>query len=73
MDITLTSSEEAMFTDLAIDQESVEETCHRILAPMVAKHAEVRLSRLADMYRSLSPNDQLEAIAVLKQWQASKQ
>jgi hypothetical protein len=73
MTITLTASEEAMFNDLKEDQESTEDSFHRIIAPMVAKHAEVRLQRLADTYRALSPDDQLEAIEVLKEWQASKQ
>ena len=61
-----------MLTDLAEPLETVEDTLHRILGPMVQKHGETRLQRLADSYRKLSPELQLEAIIVLKQWQASK-
>lgn len=73
MTITLTPSEEAMFTDLKVGQETVEIVVHRILRPMVEKHAEARLSKLADEYRKLSPELQLEALEVLRTWQASKQ
>jgi hypothetical protein len=72
MQITLTSAELALFSESVQGNESVEQAFHRILSPMIAKHSEARLSRLADLYRGLSQEDQLEALAVLKQWQSSK-
>jgi hypothetical protein len=72
MTIELTLPEEAMFNDLRIDKETVETVFHRVLRPMVEKHAESRLQRLADEYRALTPDLQLEALAVLKTWKESK-
>jgi hypothetical protein len=72
MTIELTLPEEAMFNDLRIDKETVEVVFHRVLRPMVEKHAESRLQRLADEYRALTPDLQLEALAVLKTWKESK-
>lgn len=72
MTVTLTAAEKAMLADLAQENEQLENVLHRILAPMLAKHGEARLQRLADEYRLLTPDLQIEAIAVLKEWQASK-
>ena len=52
--------------------ETVEAVLHRILKPIVEKHGESRLQKLADMYRNLTPTDQIEAIKLLRDWQLSK-
>jgi hypothetical protein len=72
MTITLTSIEIATLTGLIQDAETVEDVLHKLLLPHVQKHAESRLQTLADSYRALSPEDQIEVLGVLKAWQDSK-
>ncbi len=59
MDITLTDTEAAALALLQQDQESPEDTLHRILLPFVAEAGEKGLQTLADTYRALSAADQL--------------
>lgn len=72
MDITLTAVELSMLNDLKAGNETIEDAFHHLFAPMLARHAEARLQRLADLYRALTPDLQLEALGVLKTWQDSK-
>lgn len=73
MEITLTLSPvEADALALAFPDLAPEAALHALLAPTVAKTSEVRLQRLATLYRALSPADQLEANQVLVQWQTTK-
>lgn len=72
MDITLTNAELGMVLDAKIGVETVEETFHRLMLPLVVKAGDQRLQKLAEAYRSLTPDLQLEAIQVLKDWQASR-
>jgi len=62
-----------MLSVLKVGLETPEDTFHRIIAPMVMKTAESRLQILAEEYRKLTPDLQLEALQVLKDWKASKQ
>ena len=72
MDITLTIPEESMLADLREDAETVTDVFHRLMKPFLEKHADVRLNKLADEYRRLTPELQVEALVVLRTWQESK-
>ncbi len=61
-----------MLSDMRVGNEPVEDVFHRLMVPMVNKHGEVRLQRLADEYRLLTADLQTEALAMLKQWKANK-
>lgn len=73
MDITVTLSPveldalQLLYPDLTPDV-----AIHRTLLPLVDRTSEVRLQRLATLYRALSAEDQLEATTVLGVWRESK-
>jgi hypothetical protein len=54
------------------ESESLEHVIHRLLAPIVSKDSEARLSVLADQYRALTPDLQAEVVQMLRGWLASK-
>lgn len=70
--LTLTSAEEAMYKAQKLADETVEQTFHRLNVPALEKFSETRLQTLANTYRALSADDQLEALALLGQWYAQK-
>lgn len=72
MIITLTAPELAMLSDMIQGDQTIEDVIHSLLAPLVLKHSETRLQVLAELYRQLTPEDRVEAIELLKQWQISK-
>lgn len=72
MDITLTDVEVNVLTELQLEDEKVEDVLHRLLHPMVEKQSEARLQTLANQYRLLTPELQIEVIKLLREWQASK-
>lgn len=72
MDITLTNAEVGMLTNFRVGTETVEDSLHRLLLPFVGKFADARLQILADEYRKLTPELQIEALQVLKTWKASR-
>lgn len=72
MDITLTDAEVFALIDLADEKETPEDTLHRLLSPHVAKTADVRLQRMANEYRNMTAEDQVEVFRVLEAWKASK-
>lgn len=72
MIVQLTDTETSMLTDFRSGAETVEDALHRLLLPFVAKYADARLQRLADEYRKLTPELQIEALRVLQVWKSSK-
>jgi hypothetical protein len=76
MDLTLTLSaaEVAMLEARRKDADAdLGAVVHAILAPIVAKDSEARLGTLADQYRALTPDLQVEAVEVLREWYSAKQ
>lgn len=45
---------------------------HMLIEPVIEKTGDARLQRLANEYRALSADDQLEAFTVLRQWREAK-
>jgi len=73
MDITLTLSPvEVDALRTAFPGAPLDVVIHKLIAPVVEKTGDARLQRLASEYRALSPADQLEAAAVLRQWRDTK-
>ena len=72
MTITLTVSEEIMFKDLVVGAETIEDAFHRIMADMLRADSEQRLQRMADAYRAMSPEMQMEGLEVMRVWRDSK-
>ena len=70
--ITLSTSEVAALESRKEEGDSLEDVLHRILLPIVRVDSGARLNLLADRYRALSPDLQVEAEALLKQWADSK-
>lgn len=66
--ITLSRAEAAFLQSLARPDETAEQVLHRILAKPLEKFGEERLQTLATQYRSLTPDQQVDAIALLTQW-----
>lgn len=71
MDITLSSVELATLASLHPDA-TPEEAIHLTLGPLVERASEARLQVLVDRYRQMDPDDQVEAVDVLKEWQRTK-
>ncbi len=71
--ITLSASEVASLESRREEgDKDLGDVIHRLLAPTVKKDSDVRLNSLADQYRALSPDDQVEALGVLRAWYATK-
>lgn len=72
MTAELSNAEVGMLTNFRVAGETVEAALHRLLLPFVSKDADARLQILADEYRRLTPELQIEALQVLKTWKATK-
>lgn len=71
-EITVTLSAVEIDT-LAALGETVEAGLHVVLEPLVLKASDTRLQALANAYRTLTPDLQLEATELLRAWAAKKQ
>lgn len=66
MIITLTKAEEELFKERATIGESIEASFHRSMLPLLRASGELRLQSLADIYRGLTPDQQVAALQVIK-------
>jgi hypothetical protein len=71
MNVTLLPTEVAALTN-QFPTMTVDEALHHVLLDYVKKDADFRLQALATQYRSLTPDLQLEVVALIKQWYDAK-
>lgn len=73
MEITFTLGELATLDSLSDGAESQEDVVHRLLVPYVKNYTESSLQKIADIYRSLTPELQATALQAVLKWQAVQQ
>lgn len=73
MDITITLSPvELDALQISYPSLTLEAALHLTLKPLIDMTSEVRLQRLATLYRGLTAEEQLEATTLLGKWRESK-